>query len=346
MKKESLSIIFVKTLLAVLLFAGIGTIIIGGGYLVREYSKNGVSNKIPSHPIQKEISAIEISADKKTIINIETKEVIFTIDETKKYLQGFEYVPGTIQDKISKYLGNCFREASLSNNKKRIVFATGCISFNDLSNGWIGIYNLPLQIKDNETNIKYNMRTKIKEDKKPLMMPIQFLIGGSGKNFIWSSDDKTITYEADLGLSGLTKTRTINSITGKILAIENKDQHNTSDWQTYRNEEFGFEMKYPKKYKIYNYADKIINRSSTIKEHNNPIANFTEEGQNDTTAHVEFWETKDGYLNFHKSEPDFIIEMNKGGYIVIDYSPSINYSVSSELKEEWETVLSSFKFTD
>ena len=46
MKKESLSIIFVKTLLAVLLFAGVGTIIVGGGYIIGEYSKNKVSNEI------------------------------------------------------------------------------------------------------------------------------------------------------------------------------------------------------------------------------------------------------------------------------------------------------------
>ncbi len=44
MKKESLSVMTAKTLLAVLLFAGIGTIIIGGGYIVGEYQKDK-SNK-------------------------------------------------------------------------------------------------------------------------------------------------------------------------------------------------------------------------------------------------------------------------------------------------------------
>ena len=46
MKKESLSIIFVKTLLAVLLFAGMGTIIIGGGYIIGEYSKKEISSDV------------------------------------------------------------------------------------------------------------------------------------------------------------------------------------------------------------------------------------------------------------------------------------------------------------
>ena len=118
------------------------------------------------------------------------------------------------------------------------------------------------------------------------------------------------------------------------------------NWQTYQNEEFGFEMKYPEKYKIYDYADKIIDKSSTIKEYSNPIANFTKEGQQDVTACMEYWETREGYLDFHGSEPDFIIETNKSGYIVIDYSPGINYPVSSELKKEWEQIISTFKFIE
>ena len=46
MKKESLSVVFVRTLLVVLFFAGIGTIIIGGGCIIWEYSKNIENNQI------------------------------------------------------------------------------------------------------------------------------------------------------------------------------------------------------------------------------------------------------------------------------------------------------------
>ncbi len=53
MKKESLSIMTVKTLLAVIIFAGIGTIIIGGGYIIGEYSKN-TENKITTKPVNQE----------------------------------------------------------------------------------------------------------------------------------------------------------------------------------------------------------------------------------------------------------------------------------------------------
>ena len=54
MKKESLSVMTVKTLLAVVIFTGIGTIIIGGGYIIGEYSKNRANNKI-TEPVDQEI---------------------------------------------------------------------------------------------------------------------------------------------------------------------------------------------------------------------------------------------------------------------------------------------------
>jgi len=62
MKKESLSIMTVKTLLAVLLFAGMGTIIIGGGYIIWEYSKNKASNQIVK-PVDQETYYQELAKD-------------------------------------------------------------------------------------------------------------------------------------------------------------------------------------------------------------------------------------------------------------------------------------------
>ncbi|MCK5122594.1 MAG: hypothetical protein KAQ87_00355 [Candidatus Pacebacteria bacterium] len=52
MKKESLQITTVKTLLAILLFVGMGTIIIRGGYIIWEYSKNGENNKMTKPIVQ------------------------------------------------------------------------------------------------------------------------------------------------------------------------------------------------------------------------------------------------------------------------------------------------------
>ncbi len=120
----------------------------------------------------------------------------------------------------------------------------------------------------------------------------------------------------------------------------------TSDWRTYRNEEYGFEVRYPSKYRVYDYTGKVMERSPTIKEYSNTLANFIKEGQSDLTAYIEHWESRDGHLNFQGSEPDFITEVDRGGYITIDYSPGVNYPVSAELREEWEIILSTFKFID
>ncbi|MCK4591866.1 hypothetical protein KAT63_00330 [Candidatus Parcubacteria bacterium] len=63
MKKEPLSIMIVKTLLAVVIFAGIGTIIISGGYLIGDYYKNGGNNKIVKQIPEKEFCTDNILED-------------------------------------------------------------------------------------------------------------------------------------------------------------------------------------------------------------------------------------------------------------------------------------------
>lgn len=164
------------------------------------------------------INAIEISADQKSILNSKTKETIFTIADTQKYLKdsGYEYNPDTFQTTTAKYLGDCFTDAASSNKKDKIVFSTGCLP-GDLPQPWIGVY-VPINIK-----CPPNALCKIAAP------TIKFLTGGSGKNFVWSQDDSTITYEADLGLSGLTETRTINSQTGDILNKKPKSEIDISN---------------------------------------------------------------------------------------------------------------------
>lgn len=184
-------------------------------------------------------NAIEISADKKSILNARTNEVIFTISDTQKYLKnsGYEYNPDTFQTTNAKYAGECFGDAALSNKEDRIVFSTGCLP-GDLPQPWIGIYYFPYKCPPNA---------------KCIMLKIadvpRFLIGGGGKNFVWSTNEATITYEADLGLSGLTETRTIDSNTGEILEKKNSTTSNpiTSNLKTYRNEKYGFEITFPNK---------------------------------------------------------------------------------------------------
>ncbi len=186
------------------------------------------------------INAIEISTDKKSILTANTQKIIFTIEEAKTYLEksGYAYNPDTFQTTNTKYAGECFSETSLSNKKDRIVFSTGCLP-GDLPQPWIGIYNLP---STHETEY---------------YMPFKFLTSGGGRNFVWSQDDATITYEADLGLSGLTEPRTIDSNTGKIL---NKESGSSKSY-------------YVQKETIKNSNPKIISKKITLTIKNYSLDN-------------------------------------------------------------------------
>ncbi len=172
------------------------------------FLKSQKSTITPIQPTQPKINAIEISSDQKSILNADTKKVIFTIEEAKAFLEKSDN-PYNPDPANPKYAGDCFGNAVLSNNKYRIVFSTDCLP-GDLPEAWIGIYNLPLQ-----TNCPPGAACM------PNPPAFQFLISGSGKNFIWSQDDATITYEANSGLSGMNETHTIDSQTGKILNKEN-----------------------------------------------------------------------------------------------------------------------------
>ncbi|MCK5466116.1 hypothetical protein KAI56_01285 [Candidatus Parcubacteria bacterium] len=202
-------------------------------------------NSNSNQPTIKQIKSIELSQDKKAVLNAETKGVIFTIEEVNKFLKdsGYEYnpkIPATVK---TKYGGNCFEEAALSNDKQKIVFSTSCLS-RDLQEVWVGSYATSKcfcrEGLDGEDICSCPDRSKI------------FLTGGGGKNFTWSENDKTITYEIDLGLAGMTGKRTIDSRTGEIIdsEIDSKNEVNTSDWKTYRSEEFGFEVKYPEEWTV------------------------------------------------------------------------------------------------
>lgn len=171
------------------------------------------------------INAIEISPDGKSILNFETKGIVLAIEGAIAYLEtsGYAYNPDIFQITNAKYAGDCFLSAALSNNKDRIAFSTGCLA-GDLPQAWVGIYSFDDKSADN-TKCGFNSGAhnfsfipKVSACANSL---VKFLIGGSGRDFVWSADDNTITYEADLGLSGMAETRTIDSATGEILERKN-----------------------------------------------------------------------------------------------------------------------------
>lgn len=212
------------------------------------------TGQLPPAPPQA-VNKIEISAGKKLILNSETKETILDIEKALTYLKtsGFAYNPETLRNPArypkEKFWGECFFDAALSNSKQKIVFSTACLDATTLAQSWIGTYDLLL--------------ADIVANSEPSPEPIKFLTAGGGKNFIWSENDETITYEAIFPLPPGTLKRTINSTAGTI-------EINASNWKTYRNAGYGFEIKYPAEWEttekagaIVTFAGKQISQLST-----------------------------------------------------------------------------------
>jgi len=222
----------------VILLTGILLVVIGN-----PFKKALAPTPMPPAPsgVEGQINSIEISSDAKSILNADTKAVIFTIADTQKYLKnsGYFYNPDTFQTTNAKYEGDCFLDAALSNNKNRIVFSTGCLP-GDLPQAWVGNYNF-------SSKKIYNYMCPPEGCSVPVF---KFLIAGSGKNFVWSADDKTITYETALGLSGMTETRVIDSQTGEIVG------------KIFKSAYFGFEVQYPVGW----FANGNIQAISTVKD--------------------------------------------------------------------------------
>jgi len=252
-KKEPLHLLISKFALGFSFVASLITISIVSVYFFAIDTGGGEIKKAPN------VKSIVISEDRRSIIDFETGRTILTTEGAQSYLEtsGFAYDPNTFQTTNAKYAGDCFTSAVLSNNKDRIVFSTGCLS-GDLPQAWIGAYYSGAFTKQtldctglNSSLIPTAFACIGEQNPQP---SIYFLIGGSGRNFIWSQDDRAITYEADLGLSGLTETRTINSVTGEILEKKNNLSANdleTKDWQECKNEKYGYEVKYPLDWKVW-----------------------------------------------------------------------------------------------
>ncbi|MCK5061146.1 hypothetical protein KAR28_01190 [Candidatus Parcubacteria bacterium] len=251
-KKEHFLFMTLKTPLIVLIFVVFVAIIIGGVcYCLTRGNIHSSQMRI------EQIKSIELSQDKKAILNSQTKEVIFTIDDANKYLKnsGYAYNPDAFKDDKDtnvKYAGDCFTDMALSNNKNKIVFSVGCLPLAFLPRTWVGIYQIQNPYK-------------CPADRFCEIIPASFnlLINASGRNFIWSVDDKIITYDRDSVLTSErgreitgTDTLTINSSTGEITNFITRDvcynnkkteleMNSIDQLHTYRDFIGGFEITFP-----------------------------------------------------------------------------------------------------
>ena len=214
MKKEPLSIIIVKTLLAVVIFAGMGTIIIGGGYIIGEYCKNQDNQ----------------------FVKLAVQEVTIATDKT-------EYERGEEINIVVK------------NNKHDKIFYCGA---GDLS-GW----RFNLKKKENGNWKELDKRELFPTVWTPSireLAPNETFSVAIKKEVIEKPIDSG-TYEIgfkffltlDKSLENIRENcweRESNIIYSNEFTIKEKVKDGTADWQTYRNEEFGFEMKHPVEYVI------------------------------------------------------------------------------------------------
>jgi len=109
----------------------------------------------------------------------------------------------------------------------------------------------------------------------------------------------------------------------------------TADWQMYRNEEYGFELKYPEKYSV--EQDTYGWPNSVVLFIQRPLGQSYD-------AQIEIWDNYESYQNKYSGDPSFIIVLeNTDKYITINYN---DQPANQEYTQEWQKILSTFKFIE
>jgi len=206
-QKGSLQTIFIKTLLAVLLFAGIGTIIVGGGYIIGEYSKNAENNQIIK-PVNQEENYYDVLEKK--------------CDNDSCCLSSLKTMRANNYKRAEKN-GNC-PEGFFMNGLKCKTSYQWCEPMEDVG---IGI----------------DQKFYCEEYNDCLATCIE--PGCYNKDYFKNQKD----CEALI-------LHSCECVNNKCQRLEKKS--GTSDWQIYRNEEFGFEFEYPSDFKIRNENSETV----------------------------------------------------------------------------------------
>ena len=297
MKKESLSIIIVKTLLAVIILVGMGTIIIGGVYIIGEYYKisNNQTNNQSWNSIYKCSEEHPEFCDRSCEID---RDCYPSCTYSMGCLRSGEGQVGAsaIKCEVAPFSCKC------ENNKCEIVEYEYKIKL--LQSAEILGILYPLEIKEvafyedggttgiiakdaNNKDFSFCLdgrmqETKIGEETEPYHIYFKTIyptdanaqeisIAGEKEkailNILQDWVNKQVSEEEHIRLLnirtvvGLSEEELKNYRIIKVikkLEDRNKiiDQSDTFNWQIYRNEEFGFEVKYPEGWYLASESDK------------------------------------------------------------------------------------------
>jgi len=231
MGKESLSIITIKTLLAVIIFTGVGTIIVGGGLLIADYRKVSEPTKLsqeqPTEIIKEEIK--DETADWQVYRN---EEYGFEV----KYPEKWNYNGGPLP--YTFYFG----ESGPYDYQVGITVEenSSIEKFKD------SYQNCEKTFVDNKEGLKCEGRNWIETERG---VEVNYFV-----NYIYikiKNNDRFYLFSVFASDESLDRIKTFNQILSTFKFIE-KDK--TSDWQTYTNKELNISFKYPSTWKAPRYT--------------------------------------------------------------------------------------------